>query len=453
MTHDDLEPGVRILQRGDTAENWFIDNPVLMKREVGWDLDTNRVKIGDGSTAWNDRPFAGDTLGWVAETTQLWMYGNSYASYTICSTTSYFDRLWQKLNSPVHGNWGIPATLAADQCSYMYGNFLAQVQLAAAIASSRTNSTGTWTPPADPSLAPNGVVILECVHNDSGFDGQTANGGTVEKSRAGFTNALDAMIRLIRSRSPRVDNSNVAWTKVGAWTNASGFPGCSGGTVSFTSTPGDTATITVGGECDLILLGLDDSAFGAVGADYEVRVDGNLFAEGTTSDQTRKTGFTSGLTTGGNYGFGQLAVPLRGLTVANHTVELKHTGAPGSVLYLDTMLAPRDNTPYPPPTIIVPKNSEFPQAGYDGYIAAGGLDASRATDLIYNGLIDDVIARFPADEVLTWDPMEHGFDPAIHIGNKDGASVHYNDQGAALYAQGLYEFINSLPARDGMVRT
>lgn len=388
----------------------------------------------------------------VAQSLPLWLYGNSYGAYTINSVLTYWDRLIQKIQSPIHGNWAIPSTLAADQCAYMYGTFTASVQFSSKLASSRTTGAGTWTQNANASLGSNGLVILECVRNDAGLDAVAVNGGTTAKSRAGFQNALDAMIRCIRHKS-RVENTDAAWTKTGAWTNSSGFGGCSGSNISFTSTPNDTATITISGDCDLILLGLDNSALSATGSAFEVRIDGVLFGSaGTTSNQTRKTGFTSGLTTGGNYGFCQYAVPIRGLSVGSHTLELKHTGSSGHLLYLDCLLYPRDNTAYPPPTIIVPKNPEFGAAGYAAYVALGGSNASRSTDLIYNGIIDTVIAQFPVGEVLTWDPMDHGFDNSLHIGNKDGSSVHLNDLGTEFYADGLFNFINSLPARDGLIR-
>jgi hypothetical protein len=442
-----------IEQRHGTAELWTERNPVLNDGEVGWETDTLKQKLGDGVTTWDQLPYAGNELSWVAEAIQLWQYGNSYAAYTINSSTTYFDRLIQKLRSPVHGNWGIPSTLAADQCSYMYGTFTAAVQFAANIASSRTTGPGTWTQNANASLGTNGVVILECVRNDAGLDAVTANGGTTAKSRAGFRNAVDSMIRKIRFKS-LVENNNVAWTYSAGWANAAGFPGLSGSNRQITTTPGATGTITIGGDSDLILVGVDDSGLGLVGSEYEVRVDGDVFAEGTTSDQTRKTGFTSGLTAGGNYGFGQMAVPLRDLSAGNHTVEIEHTGTAGDALMIDVLLAPRDGTDYPPPTIIVPKNPEFTAAGYQSYIDLGGTNASRATDLIYNAIIDDVIAQFGDDSsVVTWDPMEHGFDPTIHIGNKDGANVHLNDRGAAFYAEELWQFINALPPRDGLVRT
>jgi hypothetical protein len=150
-------------------------------------------------------------------------------------------------------------------------------------------------------------------------------------------------------------------------------------------------------------------------------------------------------------------VPLRDLAdtfgAPPYSLEIKHTGTAGDILMVDCILYPRDDTAYPPPTIIVPKNPEFSAAGYQSYIDLGGTNASRATDLIYNAIIDDVISRFPNDgSVLSWDPMDYGFDPNIHIGNKDLANVHLNDTGTAFYANQIFDFLNALPARDGLVR-
>ena len=49
----------RIQLRNDTATNWASANPVLLAGEVGIETDSvrNRIKIGDGSTAWNDLPY------------------------------------------------------------------------------------------------------------------------------------------------------------------------------------------------------------------------------------------------------------------------------------------------------------------------------------------------------------------------------------------------------------
>lgn len=45
--------GQRIRARRDTAANWTTTNPVLQAGEFALETNTNKVKIGDGATAWN----------------------------------------------------------------------------------------------------------------------------------------------------------------------------------------------------------------------------------------------------------------------------------------------------------------------------------------------------------------------------------------------------------------
>ena len=42
----------RIQLRRDTTYNWENTNPVLADGEPGYDINTNEVRVGDGSTAW-----------------------------------------------------------------------------------------------------------------------------------------------------------------------------------------------------------------------------------------------------------------------------------------------------------------------------------------------------------------------------------------------------------------
>lgn len=50
----------RIQHRRDTAERWKQYNPILLEGEVGYELDTDQYKLGDGEHAWNDLPYRGD---------------------------------------------------------------------------------------------------------------------------------------------------------------------------------------------------------------------------------------------------------------------------------------------------------------------------------------------------------------------------------------------------------
>lgn len=49
----------RVQIRRDTAANWAASNPVLAQGELGVELGTNRVKLGDGSTVWSSLLYLG----------------------------------------------------------------------------------------------------------------------------------------------------------------------------------------------------------------------------------------------------------------------------------------------------------------------------------------------------------------------------------------------------------
>lgn len=48
----------KIIQRHDTAANWSTINPVLALGEMGVETDTHKFKFGDGTTAYNELPYA-----------------------------------------------------------------------------------------------------------------------------------------------------------------------------------------------------------------------------------------------------------------------------------------------------------------------------------------------------------------------------------------------------------
>lgn len=53
---------VQIQLRNDTASNWTSANPTLARGELGIEVDTNKIKIGDGSTDWDSLPYTGINL-------------------------------------------------------------------------------------------------------------------------------------------------------------------------------------------------------------------------------------------------------------------------------------------------------------------------------------------------------------------------------------------------------
>lgn len=44
-----------------TAKRWQEVNPILAEGEPGFVIDENRLKIGDGKTAWNQLPYMGES--------------------------------------------------------------------------------------------------------------------------------------------------------------------------------------------------------------------------------------------------------------------------------------------------------------------------------------------------------------------------------------------------------
>jgi hypothetical protein len=61
----------QIQLRGDTAANWTSANPTLASREFGYETDTGKVKVGDGSTAWTSLAYRFSGGGTLTENITL----------------------------------------------------------------------------------------------------------------------------------------------------------------------------------------------------------------------------------------------------------------------------------------------------------------------------------------------------------------------------------------------
>lgn len=48
---------VQIQIRRDTADNWTENDPILAQGEFGYEIDTDKIKIGDGVVTWNNLPY------------------------------------------------------------------------------------------------------------------------------------------------------------------------------------------------------------------------------------------------------------------------------------------------------------------------------------------------------------------------------------------------------------
>jgi hypothetical protein len=86
----------RMQQRRGTASQWTSANPVLNAGEIGWESDTNKFKIGDGTNHWADLDYFADTNSTVVPTfgTSIVFEGATADSYetTLLATDPTADR-------------------------------------------------------------------------------------------------------------------------------------------------------------------------------------------------------------------------------------------------------------------------------------------------------------------------------------------------------------------------
>ena len=85
--------------RRDTAANWSLKNPILVAGEIAFETDTKKVKIGDGTTAWNSLADIGNFISTALLTSGGTFTGNVFGP-TITQSHNYilnsaFD-IWQR---------------------------------------------------------------------------------------------------------------------------------------------------------------------------------------------------------------------------------------------------------------------------------------------------------------------------------------------------------------------
>lgn len=111
----------RIRLRRDTAANWMAANPVLLLAEAGWETDTGKLKIGDGSTAWNSLTYAAKSFIWKGDYNASTAYkqndvvyyqGQSYICILDCTNTLPTVAL----------NWNLMAAKGADGANGVDGS-------------------------------------------------------------------------------------------------------------------------------------------------------------------------------------------------------------------------------------------------------------------------------------------------------------------------------------------
>jgi hypothetical protein len=99
--------------RRDTAANWISTDPTLASGEIGFETDTNQLKIGNGSLAWTALDYtSGGASVEISETAPASPdEGNVWFNSTDGRAYIYYDSTWVDLNPGIAGPEG-PAGVA-----------------------------------------------------------------------------------------------------------------------------------------------------------------------------------------------------------------------------------------------------------------------------------------------------------------------------------------------------
>lgn len=108
---------IRIQLRNDTAENWTTKNPVLLQGEMGVEIDTRKIKIGNGTDHWTTLKYSGvdeDTIKGIIDNNR-----DNFTEVTPNEGESDAQALARMINNPKKGDMAVVIRIiAGDKKSY-----------------------------------------------------------------------------------------------------------------------------------------------------------------------------------------------------------------------------------------------------------------------------------------------------------------------------------------------
>ena len=163
----------QIQLRRDTAADWTSNNPTMAAGEFGWESDTNRFKIGDGSTAWTSLGYA-DTLKSLGDMTITGSTISAPSNGDLTLTTSGSGSVVVDDTFKIGSGAGVTTILDEDDLSSDSATALATQQSIKAYVDNNTSSSSslgdltaigsTLTAPSNADLtlvSSNGNVVIE----------------------------------------------------------------------------------------------------------------------------------------------------------------------------------------------------------------------------------------------------------------------------------------------------
>jgi len=164
------------LRRGD-ADAWDLADTVLLEGEIGYETDTGRIKIGDGSTAWTSLGYQAPKITQSLTAPEGPIDGDIWYKTDTGKTYVYFDSYWIEASS---GSTGVTDAsvsqtgLVNTTAQSFAGNKTFTGRVRAAINKVQTttitratfNSTVTWTTLMSVTITTYGNPVLLSVTGD-----------------------------------------------------------------------------------------------------------------------------------------------------------------------------------------------------------------------------------------------------------------------------------------------
>jgi hypothetical protein len=197
----------QIKVRRDTAANWTSNNPTLAAGEIGFETDTGRFKIGNGSTAWTSRTYAAPAINAVVDHAALTTSVHGIENTANLVVTADLASLAPLAGPTFSGTVTLPNTtsigdVSATEIAYVNGVTSAiQTQLDAKLASATASTT--YAPLSNPTFT--GTVVLP----------NTTSVGDVSSTELGYVNGVTSAIQTQLDAKAPIANPTFTGTVAG----------------------------------------------------------------------------------------------------------------------------------------------------------------------------------------------------------------------------------------------
>ena len=196
-------------QRRDTAANWTSANPTLLAGEIGIESDTNKIKLGTGSTSWTS----------LAYTTWSQITAYPFVNADIASAAGIVDTKLATIATALKVSNSATTAASANTASAIVARDASGNFTAGTITAALTGTASNNLPLAGGTLT--GNVILDN-QVDARFREATANGTNYVGFQAPATIAADVLWTLPATdgTSAQVLSTNGSGTL--SWATAAG---------------------------------------------------------------------------------------------------------------------------------------------------------------------------------------------------------------------------------------